>query len=66
MTVPAASPLHRADRLGGLAINDTVADLGIKQYRDIYQYDLVGGFRRFGRVGDAHESRVRRARHVIA
>ena len=25
----------------GLAINDTVADLGIKQYRDIYQYDLM-------------------------
>ena len=25
----------------GLAINDTVADLGIKQYRDVYQYDLM-------------------------
>ena len=25
----------------GLAINDTVADLGIKQYRDIYRYDLM-------------------------
>ena len=25
----------------GLAINDTVADLGIKQYRGVYQYDLM-------------------------
>ena len=25
----------------GLAINDTVADLGVKQYRDVYQYDLM-------------------------
>lgn len=25
----------------GLAINDTVADLGIKQYRSVYQYDLM-------------------------
>jgi putative ABC transport system permease protein len=25
----------------GLAINDTVAELGVKQYRDIYRYDLM-------------------------
>ena len=25
----------------GLAINDTVAELGVKQYRDIYRYDVM-------------------------
>lgn len=25
----------------GLAINDTVAELGVKQYRGVYQYDLM-------------------------
>lgn len=50
----------------GLAINDTVADLGIKQYRDIYQYDLMVVSDDSDASGDAHEGRVRRARHVVA
>lgn len=57
--------LHRADRLRP----------GHQRHRRRPRHQAIprhlpvrpdGGFRRFGRVGDAHESRVRRARHVIA
>ena len=57
--------LHRADRLRP----------GHQRHRRRPRHQAIprhlpvrpdGGFRRFGRVGDAHEGRVRRARHVIA